>query len=128
MNKILTILVVILLVVAGVWYFRNDDTSQTPGPQEQEQDQNGSNQSEDSSQDDTPSGDIITEEIPNGLKGQLQVSNDKRRGNLMLLLDDSDRIIYLNTSRDFSSLIGKEVVVSIEGSLDDFRLLDIQAQ
>ncbi|MBX4188232.1 MAG: hypothetical protein KW793_03820 [Candidatus Doudnabacteria bacterium] len=64
-------------------------------------------------------------EVPNALEGELKQSNDKRRGNLMLLLNDSDRIIYLNTSRDFSPLIGKQVSVSIEGSLDDFRLVDI---
>lgn len=71
---------------------------------------------------------VMVEEVPNGFEGELKASSDKRRGNLMLLLKDSDRIIYLNTSRDYSSLIGKQVKVDIEGSLDDFRLVDIKAQ
>jgi hypothetical protein len=68
------------------------------------------------------------QDMPNALEGELKVSTDKRRGNLMLLMNDSDRIIYLNTSRDFSTLIGKQVSVTIEGSLDDFRLVDIKAK
>jgi hypothetical protein len=46
----------------------------------------------------------------------------------MLLLSDSDRIIYLYTSRDYSALLGKNVMVTIDGSLDDFRLVDIKEQ
>jgi hypothetical protein len=45
-----------------------------------------------------------------------------------LLLKDSDKVIYLNTSRDFSSLTGKQVIVTIDGSQDDFRLVDIKAK
>jgi len=60
--------------------------------------------------------------------GELRISNDKSRGNLMLMLEDSDRIIYINTSRDYNSLMGKSVAVTYEGSLDSFTLIDIQEQ
>jgi hypothetical protein len=106
---------VLAVVGFGVWYFskpsvepiNNQENTLTPQPPGQS------------------TGDVV-EEVPNALEGELRDSSDKRRGNLMLLLKDSDRIIYLNTSRDFSQLIGKQVSVSIEGSLDDFRLLDIK--
>ncbi len=125
------ILVLLVLVIAGAVYFLSDNSSQTGEEQldtnqsqSQNQNQNQNNQQQNVDSDN----DSIIEEIPNTLEGELLNSNDKRRGNLMLLLKDSDRIIYLNTSRDFSSLIGKQVSVSIEGSLDDFRLLDITEQ
>lgn len=69
---------------------------------------------------------VVVEEVPNAIYGELQESNDSRRGNLMLLLDDEDRLIYFNTSRDYSDLVGEHVQVTIEGSLDDFRLIDIK--
>jgi hypothetical protein len=114
-SKTLIAVVVVVLIAAGAWYF----TRQAKAP---ESDQKMVPPTQQTGKD----GDTVVEEVPNALEGELQASNDKRRGNLMLLLKDSDRIIYLNTSRDFSQFIGKDVAVSIEGSLDDFRLLDIQ--
>jgi hypothetical protein len=121
-SKYILSLLVLIVLGAAVWYFgmkpespstNNGSNSPTPTPTS-----NNSNNS----------GSSIVEEIPNGLEGELRASTDKKRGNLMLMVKDSDRVVYLNTSRDFSSLIGKQVVVTIEGSLDDFRLLDIKAK
>lgn len=115
-SKYIIIIFVLVLIGFGVWYFKKPatdtpDTSDRLVPPTQQTEQEGG---------------TVVEEVPNAFEGELKTSNDNRRGNLMLLLKDSDRIIYLNTSRDFSSLVGKQVSVSIEGSLDDFRLLDIK--
>lgn len=61
----------------------------------------------------------------NQLTGLLRVSNDPARGNLMLELSDSDHIIYMTSSRDFSDFYGEEVVVTIAGDLNVFTLIDI---
>ena len=114
--KNILLFLVLVAVGLGVWFFVRPEKSEAPTNENAQQSQQQGN------------GNAVVEEVPNALQGELQASNDKRRGNLMLLLKDSDRVIYLNTSRDFSSLIGKQVLVSIEGSLDDFRLLDIKAQ
>jgi hypothetical protein len=115
-------LIVLVLVAYAAWAFMGstDEISNL---------QNNSGSSSNSTPNNNPNSnqDVVVEEVPNAIKGELQRSNDSRRGNLMLLLDEEDRIIYLNTSRDYSDLIGKHVQVNIEGSLDDFRLVDIIA-
>lgn len=109
--------IIVLAIIGFAWWYLSkpaeptNNNQQTPVPPSQQTEQEG---------------DTIVEEVPNAFEGELRQSTDKRRGNLMLLLKDSDRVIYLNTSRDFSQFIGKQVSVSIEGSLDDFRLLDIK--
>ena len=60
----------------------------------------------------------------NTLEGILWSSDDEARGNLMLV--NSDTTIYIRTSRDFSDLAGKNVIVSIDGTPDDFTLLNIE--
>src|SRR5690606_30800429 len=101
-------------VALGAWWQSGREQAELQEQEAQETTASGQSQ------------DVVIEEVPNALEGELLVSTDRRRGNLMLLLEDSDRIIYLNTSRDFSQLVGKQVSVIIEGSLDDFRLIDIQ--
>lgn len=58
------------------------------------------------------------------LEGTLWVSNDQSKGNLML--QSKYALIYLKTSRDFNNLIGKNVLVSTEGTLENFTLLNIE--
>jgi len=55
--------------------------------------------------------------------GILQESDNQAIGNLMLVQEG--RNVYLFTSRDYSSLIGQEVKLVVEGSLERFRLVDI---
>lgn len=57
------------------------------------------------------------------VEGVLKISNDLKRGNLMLTTDNVT--IYLFTSRDFSSLLDQRVIVSYKGSLDNFTLQNI---
>lgn len=53
--------------------------------------------------------------------GLLRVSDNTARGNLMV---ESNRgKIYIKTSRDFSSLVGKSVTMNAEGSLNSFKFL-----
>ena len=58
------------------------------------------------------------------VEGTLWRSDDDAKGNLMLVT--SDAIIYIRTSRDFNELVSKNVVVSIDGTSDNFTLLNIE--
>ena len=60
---------------------------------------------------------------PNAWEGQLKLSDNSAKGNLMLIT--TDKTIYIKTSRDFSALINKKVSVTYEGTLETFRLGDI---
>ena len=62
--------------------------------------------------------------IGNYLEGQLKNSDDLNRGNLKLTSSLGE--IYIRTARDFSSLIGFDVLMTIEGTLDKFTLLNIE--
>lgn len=62
----------------------------------------------------------------NYLEGILYNSEDLNRGNLKLISKLGD--IYLRTSRDFSSLVGFKVLVLINGTHENFELLDIQSK
>lgn len=62
----------------------------------------------------------------NYLEGVLYKSEDLSRGNLKLSSNNGD--IYIRTSRDFSALMGFQVLVLINGSQDNFELLDIQSK
>lgn len=64
----------------------------------------------------------------NILRGVLKSSNDKTKGNLMLLLADSDRIIYLHTARNYNDLIETPVIVTIDGDLTNFTLVKIESE
>ena len=63
-------------------------------------------------------------ETIDALDGVLWASDDETKGNLMLVTNYAN--IYINTSRDFSGLIGKSVVASVDGTLDNFTLLNIE--
>ena len=58
------------------------------------------------------------------LEGILQNSDDTSRGNFKLVSDQGD--IYIRTNRDFQKLVGLEVLVLINGTLDNFEMVDIQ--
>lgn len=58
------------------------------------------------------------------IEGVLWSSDSEQRGNLMLV--SKYTTIYLKTSRDFSSLIGKNVIVTADGTLDNFTLINVE--
>jgi hypothetical protein len=59
-------------------------------------------------------------------QGTLEKSDNTAIGSYMIMV--SGHKIYLKTSRDFSTLVGKPVNVSYTGSLTNFSLDDITAQ
>lgn len=60
----------------------------------------------------------------NHFEGRLENSDDVKRGNLKLVSLIGD--IYIRTSRDFSALIGLDVLMTIDGTLDKFNLVNIE--
>jgi cytoskeletal protein RodZ len=139
MKKIfIWIVVVVLLVIAGWWFFLRVDhytieeqTGQitNPPPPANSNNNTSSDSEADSSSDasDTPDTSDISDS-DNTWIGTLHISDDASKGNLMLNLDDSDTVVYIRTSRDFSALIGKDVNVTYEGTLENFKLVDIVAK
>ena len=67
----------------------------------------------------------VNSQSQNYLEGVLQNSNDLNRGNFKLI-STSQGNIYIKTDRDFSKLVGLEVLVLIKGTVDNFELVDIQ--
>lgn len=59
-------------------------------------------------------------------EGTLSNSDDPARGNYKLASEDSE--IYLRTGRDFSKLVGLQVMVFINGTMEKFELVDIQSK
>ncbi len=75
-------------------------------------------------QSETPKTEVKTATgTPANWEGTLKLSDNLQKGNLMLVT--ADKKIYIHTSRDFSSLLEKQVVVTYEGTSDAFRLGDI---
>jgi len=56
----------------------------------------------------------------------LQTSDNASKGKYMITVDGHK--VYIHTSRDYSSLVGKEVNVSYQGTVDSFTLGDITAK
>lgn len=60
----------------------------------------------------------------NALEGTLWPSDNETKGNLMLV--GKNATVYIRTSRDFSDLVGKYIIASINGTLENFTLLNIE--
>jgi|GEM_PF-2049121 len=88
--------------------YQNQSQQELPTPQEQ----------------DAPQAELP--ENNNIWQGTLRISDNLKKGNL--LLETSDRTIYIYTSRDYSNLLDKKVKVNYQGTLDNFVLGDITAQ
>lgn len=103
------------LIIGAVWYFRAKAPELTVVPQEQTQDNSQQPTQAEKENTNTTFWD-----------GTLKVSDNSQKGNLMLVT--ADHTVYIHTSRDFSSLIGKRVKVSYTGTLDSFSLGDITGE
>ena len=104
-------LLALVIIASGVWLFWGGNEEDAL-PQEAGQE-------------------VIQKEIAGGEAnvrvGVLKSSDNPARGNLMLTAEGQDTI-YIQTARDFTSLLGKEVEVSTESAEGGFKLLDIKAK
>ena len=106
--------IVLIAIIVGVWYFTKKPKTETNTPANgQNQTTGGQNSGQKSASTDS-------------WEGVLKTSDNPKKGNLMLVT--KDRNIYMQTSRDFSALLNKEVVVHYEGNLQSFLLGDITAK
>ncbi len=62
----------------------------------------------------------------NYFEGTLNNSDNPTLGNFKLV--SADHAIYLRTGRDFSKLVGLQVLVFFDGTMEKFELKDIQAK
>lgn len=129
MNKVITAIVVIVAVLLFGWFVWPGRDGGTPGkttsPTVSPTFTPPSQASPTPTPTATPSPTLLPG--PDGtisLSGELKASDNKTRGNLMFVTDSAK--IYINTSRDFSGLIGKKTEIIIRGSLDSFVLVDIK--
>ena len=108
------VVVLVILIIAGVQLFKQNKPASDESPAGEQQ-QNGENDEKE-----TLTG------APGAFEGTLKISDNLKRGNLMLITPE--RAIYLFTSRDYSALLDKEVHLEIEGTLENFSLVDIRAK
>lgn len=67
---------------------------------------------------------IISDIVSNYLEGRLEKSDNPNKGNLKLVSSLGE--IYIRTERDFNDLISADVLLSINGTLDNFELINIE--
>ena len=109
----LLVLVVGAGLIAGDLYYKNNKDSGTTA----ENDGNVSEVKNEDKKDETAT---------NYLEGVLSNSDNLNLGNLKLVSSEGE--IYLRTSRDFSKLVGLQVMVFIDGTKEKFELKDIQSK
>lgn len=105
----------VVIILLGWWL------AKTPPKDSQKEEKQGEQKTEQTQTPQTEKPATISS--PNTWEGMLKLSDDPKKGNLMLLT--LDKKIYIRTSRDFSPLLDKVVSVTYEGTLDSFRLGDI---
>lgn len=125
---LLAIMLVVYLIATGG---NNGETD--PGTENQgvEQTDNGQNEPENGDENTNQNGtDQEGEETDSqdpqaganvNVSGTLQESDNPELGNLMV--DSESGKIYINTARDFSSLLGTQVELNAEGTLNSFRFI-----
>lgn len=137
---IIAAIVIILLVI----YFAtrgNTETGQQDQNSNQEMSQNSNTSSEgdqgnkpaegsamkDTSKPATPtsatSGEAMTGNLT--VTGKLSATDNTSKGNYMVASDKG--MVYVNTQRDFSSLVGQNVTLTADGTMTAFTLMDIKA-
>ena len=111
------LLVLLVGVALTVWsLFFKDKNTDLEVVENQEQEEEGTVKDEDSG--------IVSGATGSYLEGRLENSDDSIQGNYKLI--SSVAQIYIKTSRDFSSLVGSDVLVLIDGSTESFTLLNIE--
>lgn len=124
-KKIYQIVGIILVIVALSWLIFKKPASDS----QQNSNQQPSGQEQQNNEDNNQTQNAQTPKpIESGTfwEGTLTLSDNTVKGNYALVT--KDRKIYIKTSRDYSSLVNKEVKVTYEGTLEVFRLGDIVAK
>ncbi len=106
--------VIIVLLVVG-WLLKARHSAKEEAAPAAPQTQNADNQASAAA----PAG----EDQASTWTGTLKASANPAKGNLVLVT--SDQTIYIKTSRDFASLVGKTVKVTYQGTPQNFVLGDI---
>ncbi len=120
MKKMLLLVPVIMLLAAGCNSSSKPAVEENYTPSTQEPSDNNTNT------DTTPAQSNANTPTGNTWQGTLQKSDNSVKGNYMMTVDG--HAIYLNTSRDYSALVGKPVTVKYSGTLTSFGLVDITGQ
>lgn len=71
----------------------------------------------------TASGEAMTGNLT--VTGKLTPTDNPTKGNYMVQSDKG--VVYVNTKRDFSSLVGQSVTLTADGTMTAFTLMDIKA-
>ena len=111
-----------VVVIAIIWFVKSKPANNNPETPSKNNTNNSSTTPKPST---SPSGGSSMGMEGNVWKGTLRISDNSANGNLMLETENSK--IYIQTSRDFSSLVDKKVMVEYEGSLESFVLKNITA-
>jgi hypothetical protein len=104
-----TALAVIIIVGAVIWLFRSKPTTVVNEIKNSDVGQQNS-QNPNPAPSPTSSSEVWT--------GTLKLSDTSAKGNFMLVT--SDRKIYFRSSRNLSALVGKQVDLSYQGTLQNF--------
>ncbi len=104
---------IIVLILLALWFWQSRHQANAPV-------KNQENSNNTTTQDNLPTqnGPVWT--------GLLKASDSPQKGNLMLVT--SGRNIYIKTSRDFSALVNKEVIMTYQGDYNNFQLGNITAK
>ncbi len=70
----------------------------------------------------TTSGEAMTGNLT--VTGKLSTTDNAAKGNYMVASDKG--MVYVNTQRDFSSLVGQNVTLTADGTMTAFTLMDIK--
>lgn len=129
-NNPIYVIVGLLAVLTIVYFIATSGNDNGPVVTTETPEQTGQNQPSENQPSATPNGQTPTES-PNGTQAQtsgnvtatgtLRASDNAARGNLMV--ESSSGKVYVSTGRDFSSLIGTQVTLNAEGSLNNFVFL-----
>ncbi len=120
-KKTMGVVAVVIVIIAALWFMSGkkqgaeEGNNVTPSPAPYQP-----------AVKDEPNPPAAMPEGTNTWEGTLKTSDNQAKGNLML--QTKDRVIYIKTSRDFSSLIGKQVTVTYNGTLGSFILGSIIAK
>lgn len=128
-NQKIAVAVIAIIAIVAAWQLGKSPVNEPTQNQEQTEEENGSviNGEEQQENNNTSTeSDNENQGEENMWEGKLEASDNTAKGNYKLT--SGTHVIYIKTSRDYSSLVGKDVKVSYQGSLESFSLQDITAK